>query len=193
MALFKRKTRTPKGQLSDEESMARYVYLLNTLPPSVIEHAHETAFRELPEAKRREMYERLVPFMSEDEKTREAEPSLLARVMQRVSAGAPVGDPVTARVGRDARPTNMWPFSDPMLGPLVAMHFLMSSNITSYFTVGAGSVGLASEPAWVGDLGGLDASAGAGDMGMGSMGGGFDGGGIGFDGGGGGFDGGGGF
>jgi hypothetical protein len=192
MALFKRKTRTPKGQLSDEESMARYVYLLNTLPPSVIEHAHETAFRELPEAKRREMYEHLVPFMSEDEKTREAEPSLLARVMQRVSAGAPVGDPVTARVGRDARPTNMWPFSEPMLGPLVAMHFLMSSNITSYFTVGAGSVGLASEPAWVGDLGGYsDASLGGFDLGVGGAGG-FDTGG--FDaGGGGGFDGGGGF
>jgi len=81
---------------------------------------------------------------------------------------------------------------------VVAYQFLLTSSVSAYFTVGAGSLMIGDQPGWVGDTfdpgsaGGIDA-AGAG----GYDGGGFDGGGFGggFDGGGfgGGFDGGGGF
>ena len=70
---------------------------------------------------------------------------------------------------------------------IVAYQFLLTSSVSAYFTVGAGSLMIGDQPGWVGDTfdpgsaGGIDA-AGAG----GYDGGGFDGGGFG-----GGFDGGG--
>lgn len=74
---------------------------------------------------------------------------------------------------------------------LVANHVLISSSVTAYYTVGAGSMMITTEPGWVGDAYGAEPSGFDG----GGFGGGFDGGGYGggFDGGGfGGFDGGGG-
>jgi hypothetical protein len=81
----------------------------------------------------------------------------------------------------------------------VANQFLLSSSVAAYYTVGAGSLQIGSEPGWVGETfdpasAGLDGGFGGGFDGGGS--GGADGGGFaGFDAGGfgGGFDGGGGF
>jgi hypothetical protein len=81
----------------------------------------------------------------------------------------------------------------------VTQNFLMSAAVMTYFTAGAGSLAIASEPGWVGETydpgagaGGFDAG-GADNIGGGDGVGGYDGGGFGgFDGGGfGGFDGGG--
>ncbi|MCR2816328.1 hypothetical protein [Microbacterium jiangjiandongii] len=187
--------------------MARYVYLLSTLPPTVIERAHEAAFGRLPLERRQEMFAKLRPFMSERERVREPQPALLASVLQRLAVTGPsrTGTAVAERDRReggsagDPERRGIWPFDDPLLMTLVAGHFLTSATIVSYFSVGAGSLALASEPAWVGEIAGVPADGagggfggdGGGYGGDGGFGGGFDGGGFGggFDGGGGGFGG----
>ncbi|HEX7346205.1 MAG TPA: hypothetical protein VF253_05400, partial [Candidatus Limnocylindrales bacterium] len=54
-----RRRKNPYAAASEEEQIARYVYLLNTLPASVIESAHATAFQDVPVQRRREMFEQL--------------------------------------------------------------------------------------------------------------------------------------
>ncbi|MCR2784668.1 MULTISPECIES: hypothetical protein [unclassified Microbacterium] len=188
----RRRRRVPYAAVSDEERMSRYVYLLNTLPASVIERAHESAFKQLSRQRRAEMFEKLRPFMSEQEQARDPEPTLLASVLRRTSAS---GGGAGTAVLEDERPEGssgrrpdrtsiVWPFDDPVLAALVASHFLTSSVLISYYSVGAGSLELAGEPAWVGEMGGVQSD---GYSGGGFGGGGFDGGGGGY----GGFDGGG--
>ncbi|MBD7958327.1 hypothetical protein H9651_11800 [Microbacterium sp. Sa4CUA7] len=183
--------------------MSRYVYLLSTLPPSVVERAHEAAFRKLPLEQRREMFEKLRPFMTAEERVREPQPEVLAGVFRRLTpSGGGAGTAVSetertasraaVRADVERRAAELWPFNDPLLFAVVASHFITSATVVSYFTIGAGSIGIAGEPAWVGELGGVPADAGGygfdgGGLGDGGFGGGFDGGGFG-----GGFDGGGG-
>lgn len=210
MALWRRRRRRaePYAAVTDEERISRYLYLLGTLPPSVVENAHRTAFAELPPEKRREMFDELRPFMSPEEQREAPEPSLLARVMGRAQAN---GSTTTAVLDREATQAGTRPdagdqplgflFRNPVLVGLVAYQFLASQSLVAYFTVGAGSIGISGEPGWVGELGGVSPADGAmGVDGAGFDGGGFDGGGFGggFDGGGfgggfGGGDGGGGF
>ena len=79
-----RRRKTPYGAVTDEEQIARYVYLLNTLPASVIESAHAAAFADLTPAQRREMFEQLRPFMSDAERTASADdPHVLAKLVRR--------------------------------------------------------------------------------------------------------------
>lgn len=199
-----RRGKQPYAAITEEERMARYVYLLNTLPADVIEHAHATAFRDVPPERRREMFERLKPFMSESERDAAADdPTVLARLVRRaeqrraqragVAEGASAGRVATAADPRDA-PDFRDVIAESGIMPIVAMSFMMSTAVHSYFAVGAGSLLIGGEPAWVGGLvdpgsTGIDPSGLSG----GFDGGGFEGGGFGggFDGGG--FDGGGGF
>jgi len=210
MALWsRRRQREPYAAVTEEERMARYVYLLATLPPTVIQRAHEAAFGRLPLERRQEMFEKLRPFMSERERVRDPQPALLASVLQRLAItdrsrernGIAVAEDDRGAEGSAGRPERPggWPFDDPLLIALVAGHFLTSATLVSYFSVGAGSLALAGEPAWVGEIAGVPSDgvgAGFGDGGGfggdgGFDGGGFDGGGFsgGFDGGGGGFGG----
>lgn len=196
---FRRRRAEPYAAVTDEERISRYLYLLGTLPPSVVENAHKTAFAELSPEKRREMFEQLRPFMSEEEQRAAPEPSLLARVMGRAQANGSTSTTVLEREERDAgtRPDREdqplgFLFRDPVLIGLVAYQFLASQSLVSYFTVGAGSIGIADQPGWVGEMGGLTPGGeslgfdgGGFDGGGGGFGGGFDGGGFGGDGGGG--------
>lgn len=205
-----RRRKDPYRAATDEERIARYVYLLGSLPASVIESAHATAFKDLPPERRREMFEQLRPFMADGERDAASEdPTVLARLVRRAEEhrarraanGTTDAAPgVTAVATRDRDDVQ-----DPRdevdvrsvlatagVMSLVANQFLVSSAVTAYFTVGAGSLELAAAPAWVGDM--YDTSGAAGGSGF-DGGAGFDGGGFGgFDAGGfGGFDGGGGF
>lgn len=208
-----RRRKSPYAAATEEEQIARYVYLLNTLPASVIESAHATAFKDLSADQRREMFQQLRPFMSDAERAETADdPRLLAKLVRRAEerramraeAGAP-GAEAEASV-RTATATADPNYVDPRavltqtgVMSLVAYQFLLTSSVSAYFTVGAGSLTIGDQPGWVGDTfdpgstGGIDASGAGGYDGGGS----FDGGGFGggFDGGGfgGGFDGGGGF
>lgn len=200
LSRFRRRRKPPYAALTDEERIARYVYLLNTLPASVIESAHASAFKELPPERRREMFEQLRPFMSDAERDAASDdPTVLARLMRRAEERR------AARAGgTDAPPSaktatgTAEPLTDPRdllrdtgVMTVVALHFMSAQAVNSYFLFGAGSLTIGSEPAWVGDMvdpgtAGLDASGFAG----GSDGGGFDGGGFDAGGFGGGFDGG---
>ncbi|MCP2637075.1 hypothetical protein K0817_010955 [Microbacterium sp. HD4P20] len=211
-----RRRRTPYQALSEEERIARYVYLLNTLPASVIESAHASAFREVPAERRRAMFEQLRPFMADSERDAATDdPTVLARLVRRaeehrarraagggdgsgtVTATATRADPrgddlpwVDARDGLDVR--GLLASSGVML--LMANNVLASTAVMTYYTMGAGSLHLASEPGWIGETydpgAGFDGGAAGAGGADGGMGGGFDGG---FGGFGGGFDGGGGF
>ncbi|WP_243075160.1 hypothetical protein [Microbacterium sp. SS28] len=208
MSLFSRfrRKKTPYAAVSDEERIARYLYLLGTLPASVIESAHASAFKDLPPERRREMVERLRPFMSEAEQAAASDdPTVLAKLVRRAEerraarenaqtdAAAPRATTTLESDPRDAvDPRNI--LRDTGVMTIVATHFMMSASINSYFLVGAGSLTLDGEPGWVGDM--VDPGpTGGSDFGGFEGGGGFDGGAGGFDAGGfgGGFDGGGGF
>ncbi len=203
-----RRRRAPYRAATDEERIARYVYLLNTLPASVIESAHASAFADLPVAQRREMFEQLRPFLAESERDAAAEdPTVIARLVRRAEehrasrdrtaqtdAATPAAlEPTRTAVGvddgdpRDAVDPRAMLLNVGVM-TVVANQFLLSSSVAAYYTVGAGSRQLASEPGWIGDT--FDPGSAGSD---GGGGGGFDAGGGGFDGGGfgGGFDGGG--
>ena len=208
-----RKRKAPYGAVTDEEKISRYVYLLNTLPASVIESAHAKAFADLPASQRRDMFEQLRPFMAESERDAASDdPIVLAKLLRRAEehraqrvGGADA--PARATTATDVRDPDARDAVDPrelMMGAgvmgVVANQFLLSTVIAMYFTQGAGSIGLAAEPGWVGSTFDPSASGAGGDAGYAGDGGldgggGFDGGGFGggFDGGGfgGGFDGGG--
>ena len=206
---------SPDDALSDEERIARYVYLLNTLPASVIESAHAKAFHDVPAESRREMFEQLRPFMSEAERaTASDDPAILAGLLRRAEehravrraarsetdAAAPGATAAAAVDPRDAVDPRAL-LQDTGVMTLVAYQFLLSSAVSSYFIHGAGSLDLASQPQWVGEAydpataAGTGPDAGGGDVGGGGIdGAGFNGGefGGGFDGsgfGGGGFNG----
>lgn len=202
--------RKHSAAVTEEERIARYVYLLNTLPASVIESAHAAAFADVPAQRRREMFEQLRPFMSESERSASPEdPHVLARLVRRAeerrAERAAAGDAPDAAAEAAVR-TRTATADDSYVDPrammmqtgvmaLVAYQFMTASAVSAYFTVGAGSLTVGDEPAWVGDTfdpgsSGMDASAGldGGAWDGGGFGGGFDGSGLG-----GGFDGGGGF
>lgn len=210
-----RRRKDPYKAATEEEQISRYVYLLNTLPASVIESAHATAFRDIPVARRREMFEQLRPFMSDAERTASPDdPHVLAKLVRRAeerraereaARGGPDAEaeaPVKTLTATDARdeidPRDLM-MRNGVMG-LVAYQFIATNSVLAYFTVGAGSLGIADQPGWVGDM----VSPGSTGIDAGMSGGGYDGGGGGYDGGGfsggfdaggfgGGFDGGGGF
>jgi hypothetical protein len=208
-----RRRKDPYRAATEEEQISRYIYLLNTLPASVIESAHATAFRDVPVARRREMFEQLRPFMSDAEsKAEPGDPYVLAKLVRRAeerrAARAADSQGPDAEAETSVRTAVATAEVDPVADArdlmlrsgvmaIVAYQFVASTSVIAYFTVGAGSLGVADQPGWVGDTfdpggaGGVDASGFGGADG----GGGFDGGGFGggFDGGGfgGGFDGGG--
>ncbi|MDO8382606.1 MAG: hypothetical protein Q7T17_06470 [Microbacterium sp.] len=156
MALFRRRRNDPYAALSDEERMSRYVHLLTTLPVDVIERAHETAFRRVPRRERREMFDRLRPFMSEQEREAGPTPTLMAGVLRRVSmqshgatALADRGDNNTYTDGDGGRRRDQDPaLPTAAISAMTAQHFLTSAVMVSYFAYGAGAATLDEQPEW---------------------------------------------
>jgi hypothetical protein len=191
---FRRRGKAPYAALDDEERISRYVYLLNTLPASVIESAHATAFKEVPIERRREMFEQLRPFMSVAEQDAASDdPTVLAKLVRRAEerrAARVNGEKDAADRGSTATATSLVDPRDEVdsrailrdsgVMTVVAMNFLMASSINSYFLFGAGSLLIADEPGWIGEM--VDpGSTGVDASGFGGV---FDGGGAGYDGGG---------
>jgi hypothetical protein len=212
-----RRRRAPYRAASEEERISRYVYLLGTLPASVIESAHASAFADVPPQRRREMFEQLRPFLAESERDAAAEdPTVIARLVRRAeehraarraaddgtdAATRSAADPARTAVdvdesdSRDRVDVRNMLMSVGIMA-IVANQFLLSTSVTMYYTMGAGSLLLGSEPAWVGETydPGFTGFDGGGSGGFDGGGGAFDGGGFDAGGfGGGGFDGGGGF
>ncbi|WP_322409260.1 hypothetical protein [Microbacterium invictum] len=185
LSRFRRRRKTPYRAVTEEEQISRYVYLLNTLPASVIESAHASAFRDIPLERRREMLEQLRPFLHDDERSdAQADPGLIARLVRRAEQhrreradGRVVAEADDPKEAADPRSILM----SAGVMTVVAQNFLLTQAVTAYFTVGAGSLMLADQPGWLVDTvdpaaaSSVDAGGYVGDVGAG----GFDGGGFG--------------
>lgn len=150
MSLFSksRHDKSHHAAVPEEERVARYRYLVDTLPPSVIESAHAAAFEDLPPEKRRELADRLQSSLTDAERDAAADdPATLAAIVRRADArhaetdAAASGGPAPVDTRDVLRETGV-------IG-LVATGVLAAHAVAAYFTTGAGSLTIADEPEWV--------------------------------------------
>ncbi len=80
---------TPSGQLTDEQAVERYRYLLRTAPPEAIEQAHTEAFSQLTPEQRRLVLEELSAVVPPEERTGRDDPQSLARMATRAEMRRP--------------------------------------------------------------------------------------------------------
>jgi hypothetical protein len=79
----------PSGQLTDEQAVERYRYLLRTAPPEAIEAAHAEAFARLTPEQRRLVLEGLGADLPAQERTDRDDQRSLARMATRPRCGGP--------------------------------------------------------------------------------------------------------
>jgi hypothetical protein len=77
------------GELTDEQALERYRYLVRTAPPEAIEQAHEEAFAKLTPEQRRMALSELSSAVPEHERTGGDDPSSLARMATRAETSRP--------------------------------------------------------------------------------------------------------
>jgi hypothetical protein len=82
------------GQLTDEQAVERYRYLLRTAPPETIEQVHQEAFAQLTPEQRRLLLQQLSAILPEYERraaatTNPDDPQALARVATRAEMRQP--------------------------------------------------------------------------------------------------------
>jgi hypothetical protein len=77
------------GQLTDEQAVERYRYLLRTAPPEAIEEAHAEAFGRLTAEQRRLVLEGLSRDLPPQERTNRDDPQSLARMATRAELRRP--------------------------------------------------------------------------------------------------------
>jgi hypothetical protein len=77
------------GELTDEQALERYRYLVRTAPPEAIEQAHEQAFAKLTPEQRRMALRDLSAAVPEHERTGGDDPRSLARMATRAEIHRP--------------------------------------------------------------------------------------------------------
>ena len=77
------------GQLTDEQAVERYRYLLRTAPPDAIEEAHAEAFAQLTPEQRRLVLESLSADLPPAERSDRDDPRSLARMATRAEMRRP--------------------------------------------------------------------------------------------------------
>src|SRR5918999_3100771 len=77
------------GELTDEQALERYRYLVRTAPPDAIEQAHEEAFAKLTPEQRRLALRDLSSAVPEHERTGGDDPRSLARMATRAETNQP--------------------------------------------------------------------------------------------------------
>ena len=82
-------SRAAPEELTDEQALERYRYLLRTAPPEAIEQAHEEAFAKLTPEQRREALRELSAAVPEHERTGGDDPRSLARMATRAETSRP--------------------------------------------------------------------------------------------------------
>jgi hypothetical protein len=80
---------TAPGELTDEQALERYRYLVRTAPPEAIEQAHEEAFAKLTPEQRRMALRDLSAAVPEHERTGGDDPRSLARMATRAETNRP--------------------------------------------------------------------------------------------------------
>jgi hypothetical protein len=151
------------SELTDEQALERYRYLVRTAPPDAIEQAHEEAFAKLTPEQRRMALRDLSAEVPEHERTGGDDPRSLARMATRAEANRP-GTVERAFGGSGSMLGGM---GGTLLGSFAAA-FAGSLVAQSLFSeLGGEEAG--AEEADAGDAGG---DAGSGDFGGGDFGGG---------------------
>jgi len=169
---------TAPGELTDEQALERYRYLVRTAPPEAIERAHEEAFAKLTPEQRRMALRDLSAVVPEHERAGGDDPRSLARMATRAEVNRP-GTVERAFAGGGGMLGGM---GGPLLGSFAAAFAgsLVAQSLFSEFggdggdaegDGGAeGDAGDAGGDTGGGDVGGGD--VGAGDVGGGDVGGG---------------------
>jgi hypothetical protein len=123
------------GDPSDDERRARYLYLVDVLPRSVLEKAHIEALSELTAEQRGEVFDGLLPGLSGTDPPA-PDPGPLAELLHSDAGRA-------AMLGT---------------GPAAAIvrRVPWSRAVAAYFSVGVGSVSIDDQPPWLQDLVGHD-------------------------------------
>src|SRR5215218_4183217 len=78
-----------RGDLSDQQAIERYRYLLRTAPPEQIEQAHAEAFAQLTVDQRQQVLAQLAAAVPAGERPRTDDPGTLARVATRAEIRQP--------------------------------------------------------------------------------------------------------
>ena len=155
------------GELTDEQALERYRYLVRTAPPEAIEQAHEEAFAKLTPEQRRMALRDLSAAVPEHERTGADDPRSLARMATRAETNRPGtverafggGGGMLGGIGGNL----LGSFAAAFAGSLVAQ------SLFSEF--GGGEAGAAGDGG-EGEAGDAGADTGGGDFGSGDFGGG---------------------
>jgi hypothetical protein len=143
MGLF-RHEKSHHAAIPEDERVVRYVYLVQTLPWSILESAHATAFEDLSPEQRRDLFARLRPAMTDEERAGGADdPATLAAIVRRANTQHAVADAAGTDVDTRAA------MRDAGVLGVVTTGVLAAHSVVAYFTTGAGSLGIADEPEWV--------------------------------------------
>ena len=156
-------------ELTDEQALERYRYLVRTAPPDAIEQAHEEAFAKLTPEQRRSALRDLSAAVPEHERAEGDDPRSLARMATRAEVNRP--GTVERAFGGGAGMlggTLLGSFAAAFAGTLVAQSlFSELSGEDAGGETDGGAEGDASGDAGGGDFGGGD--FGGGDFGGGDI------------------------
>jgi hypothetical protein len=162
------------GELTDEQALERYRYLVRTAPPDAIERAHEEAFAKLTPEQRRTALRDLSAVVPEHERAGGDDPGSLARMATRAEVNRPGtverafggGGGMLGGVGG----TLLGSFAAAFAGSLVAQSLFSELGGDEAAAEGdSGGEGDAGGDTGGGDVGG---DVGGGDVGGGDVGGG---------------------
>jgi hypothetical protein len=158
-------SRAAPGQLTDEQALERYRYLVRTAPPDAIEQAHEEAFARLTPEQRRLALRDLSAAVPEHERTGGDDPRSLARMATRAETNQPG---TVERAFRGGAPgmlggTLLGSFAAAFAGSLVAQSL--------FSELGGQEAGAEADGGAEGDAGDAGGDAGGGDFGGGDIGG----------------------
>jgi hypothetical protein len=162
------------GELTDEQALERYRYLVRTAPPDAIEQAHEEAFAKLTPDQRRMALRDLTAAVPEHERVGGDDPRSLARMATRAETNRPgTVERAFGGGGGMLGGTLLGSFAAAFAGSLVAQSLFSEFGGDE----GGDQAGAGAE----GDAGDTGGDAGGGDFGGGDFGGGdFGGGDVGF-------------
>jgi hypothetical protein len=158
-------SRAASGELTDEQALERYRYLVRTAPPDAIEQAHEEAFAKLTPEQRRLALRDLSAAVPEHERTGGDDPRSLARMATRAERNRP--GTVERAFGGGAGMlggTLLGSFAAAFAGSLIAQSL--------FSELGGEEAGAEADGGAEGDAGDAGGDTGGGDFGGGDFGGG---------------------
>ncbi len=144
---------TPADQLTDQQAIERYRYLLRTAPPETIEQAHAEAFSQLTPEQRRVVLQELSTALPEHEQVAGArnsdDPESLARMATRAELRRPgtlertfggmTAPGMGIGMGGLMAGSFLSSFAGVMLGSMIAQSFLADSGYDEGFAEGYGA------------------------------------------------------